>query len=88
MDEAKAVDLSRAKHADDAVLETITELFQYQPWDTPQIESGRRVRDVLMDAYATIINEVPVCPTRTRALNMLVDCRMLANAAITHKGKF
>ena len=87
MDQDK-IDLSRATSADSMVLTEIDNLFQYHAWDTAQIENGKRVRHALSDAYATIINEVPPCPTRTRALNMLVDARMLSNAAITHKGRY
>lgn len=87
MEQAK-VDLSRAPKASAEVLETISDLFQYHAWDAEQQEHGAEVRTALASAYSEIIDHVPPCPTRTRALNMLVDARMLANAAITHKGKY
>lgn len=82
------IDLTRATQADAPTLEAIDELFQYQAWDPEQIEAGRRVRSALAGAYATVIQEVPPSPLRTRALNMIYDSRMLANAAITHKGRY
>lgn len=66
----------------------IRELFTFSEWDEEQRKAGHEVREALIVAYDTIILQVPPSPTRTRALNNLVDARMLANAAITHKGKF
>lgn len=63
------------------------ELFTYHPWDEAQQHAGERVRDALANAFLAIQNYVPSSPTRTRALNMLLDARMLANAAITFKGE-
>lgn len=69
------------------VLAAIDELFTYKDWDDEQRRAGKDVVEKLKAAYSTILANVPSCPTRTRALNMLVDCRMLANAAITFKGE-
>ena len=44
--------------------------------------------DALKAAAMEIMIHVPPSPSRTRALNHLIDARMLANAAITHKGKY
>lgn len=71
----------------DEVLAAIDELFTFKPWDEKQIDDGKKVREALADAYSCIIARVPSGPTRSRALNMLTDCRMLANAAITFKGE-
>jgi hypothetical protein len=66
----------------------IHDLFQYHAWDDGMINQGSIVLNALEEAYAAIIANVPPSPTRTRALNAIVDARMLANAAITHKGKY
>lgn len=66
----------------------IQSLFRFEPWQPSQIAKGERVRDALAKAYEVMLENVPPSPTRTRALNMLVDARMLANAAITFKGEF
>lgn len=85
----KPVDLNRATGTPTvAVIGAIRELFEYQTWDEKQTEAGNIVRNSLSSAYQMIIAVVPPSPTRTRALNKLVDARMLANAAITHKGRF
>lgn len=88
MPETVKVDLSRVDVIDDAVAAQIEDLFQYHTWDDEQRRRGAVVRDALMDAYRALIEFVPPCPTRTRALNKIVDARMDANAAITHKGKY
>ena len=68
--------------------EIVTEIFTYAPWNDAQKEAGHEVVEALKTAYMTIVENVPPCPTRTRALNNLIDARMLANAAITHGGKY
>jgi len=62
--------------------------FQYQPWNDEQVKAGAIIRETLVVAAKMIISNVPETPLRTRALNALVDARMLANAAITFNGKF
>jgi hypothetical protein len=61
-------------------------LFRYEPWHPDKIEMGNKVRDALIVAYEAIVNNVPACPARTRAMNALTDCRMLVNQAITFDG--
>ena len=68
--------------------ENVEAAFHYQPWDGPQQAAGEAVRQSLIVAAALIIEMVPDTPLRTRALNNLIDSRMLANAAITFKGRF
>lgn len=87
MEQAK-VDLNRATDLTPEVIEAIRDVFEYHPWDSAQQDAGAIIRSALAQAYELIVLRVPPCPTRTRALNMLVDARMLANAAITHKGKY
>lgn len=65
----------------------IHNLFTYHPWEEEQKLAGERVRNSLAAAYTTLLAEVPASPSRTRALNMLLDCRMLANQAITFRGE-
>lgn len=66
----------------------VEEAFQYQPWNDQQVAAGAEVRAALVTAAKAILKGVPETPLRTRALNALVDARMLANAAITFNGKF
>lgn len=67
--------------------ELIDRLYTYEPWDDDQQLAGAKVRDALKAAHLAILTNVPPGPTRTRALNMLTDCRMLANQAITFRGE-
>lgn len=69
-------------------LQNVDDAFRYQPWMPDQHDAGEQVREALVAAAKTILRCVPETPTRTRALNGLVDARMLANAAITHRGRF
>jgi hypothetical protein len=79
MDYTRAVTISQ---------EELDEVFTFHPWSGEQIAAGRVVRDQLAGAFAAIVNNAPPSPLRTRALNAVVDARMLANAAITFKGKY
>jgi hypothetical protein len=72
---------------DSEMYDAVRELFTYHAWTPEMITSGEIIRATLMEAYRAILRNAPSCPTRTRALNMLVDARMLANAAITFKGE-
>lgn len=69
-------------------LDNVESVFTYQPWRPDQTVRGRAVTAALIDAAKTILRNVPECPTRTRAINNLIDARMLANAAITHDGRY
>lgn len=66
----------------------VEQAFRYQPWNSEQQVAGEEIRNVLIEAAKSIIKNVPETPLRTRALNALVDARMLANAAITFNGQF
>jgi hypothetical protein len=81
-------DLNRATELTEEVDHEIQNLFEYQPWGPEQVAAGTRVRAALTEAYREIVRSVPPCPTRTRALNKIVDSRMDANSAITHGGKY
>lgn len=82
------IELNRVDHVDEAVRLKVHDLFQFHVWDDTMINSGSIVRSALEDAYNAVLHNVPPSPTRTRALNNIIDARMLANAAITHKGKY
>lgn len=82
------VDLTRATEATEEVKQTVHDLFEFKSWDQVKISKGVIVRLKLEEAYCAIIDNAPPSPTRTRALNHIVDARMLANAAITHEGRF
>ena len=84
----KKVDLNRAEGVTPEVLTEIHNLFDYKAWNADQHVAGNAVRHTLAAAYEAIVAFVPACPQRTRALNMLVDARMLANSAVTHKGRY
>lgn len=81
-------DLNRCTQVTPEVHEEIEKLFQYAPWDAAQRESGEMVRTALREAYEVLIERVPPSPTRTRALNHLIDARLLANTAISFKGAY
>jgi hypothetical protein len=69
-------------------LDNVEKAFEYQSWSPEQIKAGQVVRAALVEAAKAILNNVPESPLRTRALNNLVDARMLANASITFMGQF
>lgn len=77
--------LSREQLSNDT-LKLIEELFTYHRWDAEQNQQGAAISYALAHAYFTIVQNVPVSPSRTRALNALTDARMLANQAITFRG--
>ncbi len=64
----------------------VQDLFSYRPWNEEQIAKGAIVKNALAEAYKAIILNVPSGPSRTRALNCLVDARMLANASLSFDG--
>lgn len=73
---------------EELTLENIEAAMNYQPWDASQIAAGAAVREALTIAAKAILQNVPRSPMRTRALNHLVDARMVANGAITFRGRF
>lgn len=70
------------------VQQEVERLFTYIPWTDEQIDKGDVVRSALIKAYCIILENVPASATRTRALNCLLDSRLLANAAITFGGEY
>lgn len=69
-------------------LDNVDAAFRYQSWNSDQVARGEQVREALVAAAKAILRTVPECPQRTRALNHLIDARMIANAAITFDGLF
>ena len=65
----------------------VEDLFSYHKWDADKEYAGEEVRETLTNAYVAILAHVPPSPSRTRALNAVLDARMLANQAITFEGK-
>lgn len=74
--------------AEPLTLDNVNAAFQYQPWNHHQQQQGDQVRELLTFAAKGILRNVPSGPLRTRALNHLIDARMIANAAITFGGRF
>lgn len=68
--------------------EDVNDIFEYHKWDDKMIEKGQRIRKVLAEAFAQIIENVPPCPDRTVALRKIREARMDCNSAITHNGKY
>ncbi len=81
-------DPTRATEADPATRETIADMFNYHPWNAEQVKQGDKVRQILAEAVAVIIDNVPPCPDRSSAIRMIRQARMEANSAITHSGKY
>ncbi len=66
----------------------IEERFTYKQWTAEQVAHGKAVTEAGIDFASAIVAHVPPSATRTRSLNLIEEARMLANAAITHDGKF
>lgn len=79
---------TRATELTPEIVAQLHDVFTYHPWDAEQKQKGDQVVQALISAVKVIIFHVPPCATRTRAINKLIDARMLANAAITHKGLY
>lgn len=69
-------------------LENVEDAFTYHQWTDEQTQKGQHIRNKLVEAAKAILEGCPETPLRTRALNNLVDARMLANACITFDGRF
>lgn len=82
------MDLNRATQVTDEVEQTIKDQYLYHPWSQDKIEKGEAVREALINASLTIIDNVPPSPDRTVALRKLREARMDCNSAITHDGKY
>lgn len=83
-----ALNLNYAKELTEDVIALMKERFTYKQWTDEQVEHGRAVTEGAIEFALDIVQHVPPSATRTRALNLIEEARMLANAAITHGGKF
>lgn len=81
------MDLTRVYGDQPGLHEAVEDLFAYHGWSEDQKIRGDYVRKSLAEAYKTIVRHVKPCPGRTRALNAIVDSRMLANNAISFEGR-
>jgi len=70
------------------VLEIIDDMFEYHKWNAEQTEQGAAVREALASAAKIILINVPPSADRSTAIRKLRECRMDANSAITHGGKY
>jgi len=70
------------------VLEIIDDMFEYHKWNAEQTEQGAAVREALASAAKVILINVPPSADRSTAIRKLRECRMDANSAITHGGKY
>jgi hypothetical protein len=80
-------DLQRVSEVTPEVAAAVKDLFEYHKWEAEKAKRGNLVRESLSMAFLDLIVNVPPCPTRSRALNCILDARMLANQAITFDGK-
>ena len=81
-------DPTRALEASPEVRDQIADMFLYHPWNAEKVKKGDKVRQILAEAVAVIIDNVPPCPDRSSAIRMIRQARMEANSAITHDGKY
>jgi len=77
-----------ARYSEAVIRGALEQRFRYQQWSPEKMERGKAVTDAFIGTAFTVIKNVPPCPTRTRVLNEIETCRMMANAAITHDGSF
>lgn len=69
-------------------LDTIEDLMAYQPWGPAAQEAGAQVREALTAAAKAILRVAPAGRYRDRAVELVLDARMQANAAISFNGRF
>ncbi len=81
-------DPTRALEASPDVRQQIADMFNYHPWDAEKVKKGDKIRQILAEAVAVIIDNVPPCPDRSAAIRKLRESRMDCNSAITHSGKY
>lgn len=82
------VNLNFAYTQSEEVLTTIQDMMEYHPWSEDKKIRGNRIREVLTNALAVIIEVIPPCPDRTVAIRKIREARMDCNSALTHNGKY
>jgi hypothetical protein len=80
-------EISTAKTLTPEVEDKIEKLMTFLPWGDDQVKRGTEVRASITNSMKVIVKNVPPGQTRTRALNHMIDARMLCNAAITFGGQ-
>lgn len=72
----------------DDIHQAVAERFTYKQWTPEQVERSKHITAAAIRLAEEIILNAPPGPMRTRAVNAVEEARMLANAAITHGGRF
>lgn len=72
----------------DAVIATITDMFEYHKPTDAQLIKFEKVRAALISAANVIIANVPPSADRSAAIRKLREVRMDCNSAISHNGKY
>lgn len=85
---AQLVEQLKEKRSAEITLENVEDVFAYHAWSPEQKDCGDCVREALIVGVKAILRSVPPGALRTRAIDCLVDARMIANAAITFRGRF
>lgn len=62
--------------------QNVEECFKYHAPTPDQIPRYQEINDAARAFALVVLKNVPRCPLRTAALNLIMDCRMKANAAI------
>jgi hypothetical protein len=76
----------KEKQMIEVTLENVHTAFTYQKPTEEQIPRFNAITEAA-EAYARVIlANAPRTPARTRALNAVIDSRMMANNAIAHEG--
>ena len=70
------------------VPEEIERCMTYQKADEGQLAAFELLRHKVVALGEEIVLLCPDCGDRDRALRQLRDCRMWANSAIAHKGRY
>jgi hypothetical protein len=70
----------------DAARRCVRDLIEYHTPTADHVNRMAEVRKGIETAMLAVVFNVPASPTRTRALNALMDARMLANAAVIFGG--
>ena len=70
----------------DAVRRCAADLCDYHTPTNDHLNKMGNVRNVIREAIVQVVFNVPASPARTRAINALLEARMLANQAIIFGG--
>jgi hypothetical protein len=79
--------IANAKTLTPEIEQDIDKIFTFKKWTDDEEKRGTEVRNTLANAVKMVVKNVPPGQMRTRAINNIVDARMLCNAAITFGGQ-